>query len=84
MNAEHTYNLADENDRASALELAITEAAVAELQYRAKPDQEPDAQGVYRILDCVDCGEEIDPGRLRAALRNTRCIYCQTDRERPR
>lgn len=84
MNAEHTYNLPDENDRASALELAISEAAVAEIQHKAKRDQEPDSEGVYRILDCVECGETIDPKRLRVALRNTLCIYCQTERERRR
>ncbi len=82
MNEPHTYNLPDENDRASALEQAISEAAVAEIRHKAKRDQEPGPDGYYRILDCVDCGEEIGLGRLHAAIRNTLCIWCATALER--
>lgn len=80
--AEFVFNLPDENDRASAIEMAVTQASVEDIQRRVKQDQEPDADGVYRILDCVDCGEEIGTGRLRASIRNTLCIFCASALER--
>jgi len=34
------------------------------------------------IVECIDCGEEIDPARLRAKPDAVRCIDCQTKFER--
>ena len=33
-------------------------------------------QGTYGI--CIDCGEEIDEGRLLVAPNSTRCVHCKT------
>jgi RNA polymerase-binding transcription factor DksA len=63
------YSLPDENDRASAIEHAMTDAA-------SKRSQEPDKDGTYSILDCLNCGNEIGDGRLRVSIKNTICLEC--------
>ena len=73
---------ADVNDLAADVEQEAVEISLAEHAKRMKRDQEPDADGHYLVLDCVDCGSEIGEGRLKAAIKNTLCIYCATRRER--
>ena len=75
-------NLSDLCDIASDLEMSFTSHAVAAVQRKTKQDQEPDADGVYPILDCIACGNEIGEGRLKAAARNHLCIHCATRAER--
>lgn len=74
----------DVNDIASDIEHEQVEISLAEHAKRMKRDQEPDANGDYAILDCVECGQEIGGGRLKAAIKNTLCIYCATKMEKRR
>lgn len=34
------------------------------------------------MIECIDCGEEIEPARLKAKPDAIRCIVCQTKFER--
>lgn len=74
----------DVNDIASDIEHEQVEISLAEHAKRMKRDQEPDATGAYEITECVECGQEIGEGRLKAAIKNTLCIYCATKREKRR
>ena len=67
--------VADEMDKASAMELMFTEAAIYAVQHLAKPEKHPDFDGVH----CLDCEEEIPAERL--AMCRIRCVACQTDIE---
>lgn len=69
-------------DTASELEMASRQAAIANAQARNKQAQQPNDQGVYEIQDCIECGDEIGEGRLRAAANNLLCIHCATLKER--
>lgn len=76
--------LSDPNDVASEVEMRTTESALNRVRQAARRQQEPDAQGRYAILDCVECGSEIGEGRLRVAIKNHLCIYCAELSERKR
>jgi len=76
--------LPDESDRATELEMAMTESAIAHARIKARRKQEPDANGVYAITECEECGDEIEPARLAVAAMNTWCIHCATMKERKR
>lgn len=71
-------------DRASQSEQEALDDARAAHARRMKRDQEPDANGVYAVTECVECGEDIGEGRLTHAIKNTVCIHCQTRAERRR
>lgn len=62
-------HIADLN--AQVRELADVEAALARI-----------AQGVYGV--CIDCGEDIEPARLRAYATAKRCHQCQARHENQR
>jgi DnaK suppressor protein len=55
---------------AERLELTRIDAAIARMD-----------QGIYGA--CLDCGEEIEPRRLRALPHALRCQGCEETRERP-
>lgn len=71
-------DMADESDRASVLEQMEIEISLRAAQRAARRQQEPDNNGVFPILDCVECGEAIGEGRIKVAIKNTLCIYCAT------
>lgn len=66
---------ADNLDRASELEEIQRQAAIQATQRRLSTVP-PDFDG----LNCVDCEEEIEEGRL--AIGKYTCFHCQTKRER--
>lgn len=74
----------DPSDRASDTEDRAREQAVYDARRKSKRTQEPDDQGQYLIVDCVECGEEIGEGRLRVSIKNTLCICCAEVSERRR
>lgn len=66
---------ADNLDRASELEEFQRQAAIRAAQSKlGKPPTSFDG------LNCVDCEEEIEEGRL--AIGKYTCFHCQTKRER--
>lgn len=75
-------HLTDVCDIASDLEMRFTANALAAAKHKMKRDQEPDSDGVYKVLDCTICYNEIGEGRLNAAARNFLCIHCATKAER--
>lgn len=79
---EEEEKFSDTFDTASHQEMRFTAAAIAAVQARLKREQEPDEEGNYVILDCVECGNEIGQGRLAVAARNTVCVFCASKAER--
>jgi RNA polymerase-binding transcription factor DksA len=73
-------NRSDQLDHAAELTHKFTSKAIADARYKAKPQQAPDADGVYPHPDCVDCDEPIVP--LRLQMGRIRCVDCQTRFER--
>ncbi len=71
----------DENDRATRLEMEANAALVDRARLAARQDQTPGPDGLFSITECVECGEYIGEGRLRAAARNTLCVHCATAAE---
>lgn len=72
----------DPLDVASRNEIIATADAVREQRKLAVPQQIPDAAGNFKIMECLECGDEIGEQRLRVAIKNTLCIYCATEQER--
>jgi len=70
----------DEVDQANELAEMETANHLYLARKKAAPEQEPRADGTYAILDCVDCGEGIEPGRVQ--LGKVRCFHCQSDLEK--
>jgi RNA polymerase-binding transcription factor DksA len=66
----------DPIDRASQLELQNLQGQREEHARKMKRDQEPDADGVYKITECEECFNVIPLGRLQNAIRNTLCTPC--------
>lgn len=73
---------ADILDQASNVTLASTANQIAHLSYLAAPEQERDAEGNWQVTECLDCGEEIEEGRLN--LGKVRCLRCQETLEKKR
>lgn len=71
---------ADETDRAAAIAEAANESAVEEARWAARPEQVRNPDGSWPTTECVDCGEEIEEGRL--ALGYVRCFRCKNLIER--
>ncbi len=67
----------DPLDQASANAQDLIEGLVAARRRDAAPQQVPDAEGKYKILECIeeDCGVELPIERLR--LGCIRCVDCQ-------
>lgn len=64
--------MADEIDDAQTVNELHQEVSLAEARAKTAPETHPDFDGKH----CVECGEEIPPGRL--ALGKVRCVECQT------
>ena len=73
---------ADVLDAATNLTLASTATQVAHYSYLAAPEQRRDEAGNWETLECVDCGKEIEEGRLE--LGKVRCLRCQELLEKKR
>lgn len=81
---------ADILDQASNVTLASTANQIAHLSYLAAPEQERvevrHEDGTvsleWETTECVDCGEEIEEGRLE--LAKIRCKRCQEILEKKR
>ena len=73
---------ADILDQASNVTLASTANQIAHLSYLAAPEQERDAEGNWSTTECVDCGCDIEEGRL--ALAKVSCLRCQETLEKKR
>ena len=67
---------ADENERATLIEVQFTDAALEAAREKAKPQFHVDFDGAH----CVECGEAIPAVRL--ALGRVRCVACQEHLER--
>ena len=65
-------------DQATAIEEAERDACVARVR-RAFADNEA---GNVITLQCLDCGEAIDPKRIKALRGVTTCIDCAARQER--
>lgn len=69
-------------DIASSAQQEHMKHALHDHAKKMRRDQEPDKNGVYAILDCIECGDEIGEGRLAVAIKNTRCVRCVSLEER--
>lgn len=82
MTIDEEEKYADESDRATALEMQATQAALQEIRNQAQQKQKPGRNGKYKIKDCEECGNEIGLARLKVAINNTVCVECQTAKEK--
>ena len=73
---------ADVLDAAANLTLASTTNQIAHLSYLAAPEQVQNKDGTWPVTECVDCGDEIEVGRLE--LSKVRCLRCQETLEKKR
>ena len=73
---------ADILDQASNVTLASTANQIAHLSHLAAPEQERDAEGNWQVTECLDCGRDIEEGRLN--LGKVRCLRCQETLEKKR
>ena len=73
---------ADILDQASNVTLASTANQIAHLSHLAAPEQIQNEDGTWPVTECVDCGEEIEEGRLE--LAKIRCKRCQEILEKKR
>ena len=73
---------ADILDQASNVTLASTANQIAHLSYLAAPEQVRNEDGTWPVTECVDCGDEIEEGRLE--LAKIRCKRCQEILEKKR
>ena len=73
---------ADILDAAANLTLASTATQVAHHSYLAAPEQVQNKDGTWPVTECVDCGDEIEVGRLE--LSKVRCLRCQEILEKKR
>jgi RNA polymerase-binding transcription factor DksA len=72
----------DEVDQANELAERETANHLYLARKKARPEQEPRADGTYPYPDCMDCSEPIEAARLNLGKR--RCYLCQVDWERYR
>ncbi len=73
---------ADLLDAAANLTLASTATQVAHLSHLAAPEQIQNEDGSWPETECVDCGCDIEEGRLN--LGKVRCLRCQETLEKKR
>ena len=73
---------ADVLDAAANLTLASTATQVAHYSHLAAPEQVRNEDGTWETTECVDCGDEIEEGRLN--LGKVRCLRCQALLEKKR
>jgi len=70
--------MADSADRAQD----YLEAAMRFYARRPQPDKQAPLRPSRISGECVDCGEDIDPGRLKIFPYAVRCAECQAVSER--
>lgn len=77
---------ADPLDQADQVTQSHMDDAISHAAHLSAPEQMPvlNADGVlvWPVTECVDCGDEIEEGRL--ALGKVRCLRCQTRLEKRR
>lgn len=57
--------------------------AQAQAEWMEQYQQQHRRKHVMRANDfCQDCGESIEPARLKAVPTATRCIWCQQDQDK--
>lgn len=66
---------ADDLDRAADLTRKLEDAAVAEAQHQALPQQTRRADGTWPNPECADCLDALTPFRL--GMGRIRCVPCQ-------
>lgn len=69
----------DDADRAQTQEALLHKVAMS--NHRERQRAEPQLILAGEVI-CTSCSEVIEPKRLRAAPRATRCLQCQDDFER--
>lgn len=69
----------DEADYAKEAELADRQRALDAQQERAREHEAPRERDGVRV--CLDCGDPIEPARLRARPESVRCVWCKYIRE---
>ena len=72
-------NFADVVDSANYLAELHNSSSLAPARAKAAPEQVQLPDGTWPVTECIDCGENIEPGRL--ALCRVRCFFCQTSKE---
>lgn len=70
----------DPLDEARHMVDVATAANVRYFAAKAKPEQVRNPDGTWPTTECVDCGEDIEDGRLE--MGKVRCFRCQTIKER--
>ncbi len=78
---EYDMRIADDLDRASAIERHGTDTTVSHIRSKCKPAQLARDDGSFEFTDCEDCGNEIGDGRLRVAIQNNLCVHCASRNE---
>ena len=73
-------NEADDLDRAAELTQRLTDSYVSAARSLSKPEQVQNPDGTWPYPDCVDCGAEMRPERLK--LQRCRCVDCQESSEK--
>lgn len=73
-----TERYPDPIDQGAEVAQDLVDGQVEAIRRSAAPEQEPDANGVYRVTECIepDCGEELPIERIR--LGKVRCVTCQS------
>lgn len=68
-------DFADDVDRANDYAQRMNDAAVAQAMRKAAAEQVQNPDGSWPVTECVDCGIDIEPGRIQ--LGKVRCLTCQ-------
>lgn len=68
-------DFSDDVDQANELAQKMNDAAVAQARAKSKPEQVQNPDGTWPVTECIDCGIDIEPGRV--ALGKVRCLTCQ-------
>ena len=76
---EGADSLPDWLDRASKQEMEHNLASEFAVRQKAAPQQVQNEDGTWPVTLCVDCDEDIEPGRI--LLGRIRCFQCQSDIE---
>lgn len=82
MTTSNYENSSDLIDIANDLAMKLTEAAISDSRRKVKQDQSPDLQGIFKVLECIECELDIGLERLKVAPRNFYCVFCAAVLER--
>lgn len=70
----------DPIDRAADISEEHNQDCIDAARRAAAPEQVRGPDGAWSVVECVDCGEDIEPLRLEAG--RVRCFSCQELKER--